>query len=45
MKLCINRCPMGPPGSALIIHCVRWAAEDPGLDRPNVVDLQSIEAG
>jgi hypothetical protein len=29
----------------LIAHLVRWAARDPALDNPNVIDERSIEAG
>jgi len=29
----------------LIVHLVRWAAEDPTLDNPNMIDERSIEAG
>jgi len=30
---------------ALVVHYVRWAAEDPNLDGPDVIDTGSIEAG
>jgi hypothetical protein len=29
----------------LIVHLVRWAAGDPTLDNPNMIDERSIEAG
>jgi hypothetical protein len=29
----------------LVIHFSRWAADDPGLENPDVVDTESMEAG
>lgn len=33
------------PRFALVIHCVRWAADDPTLESPDVVDAASMAAG
>ena len=30
---------------ALVIHCVRWAADDPDLERPDAIDADSMKAG
>lgn len=30
---------------ALVIHCIRWAADDPTLEHPDAVDAESITAG
>jgi len=32
-------------GFSLVIHCVRWAAGDPTLKTPDVIDRKSVEAG
>ena len=33
------------PRLALLIHCIRWAASDPSLANPDVIDTESIAAG
>ncbi len=30
---------------ALIVHCVRWADEDPKLESPDTIDAESVSAG
>ncbi|TWU28412.1 DUF3987 domain-containing protein [Bythopirellula polymerisocia] len=30
---------------ALVVHCARWAADDPTLESPDAVDLASMKAG
>jgi len=34
-----------PARLALVIHCARWAADDPDLESPDAVDAASMKAG